>query len=339
MASTLAQAKWSYVTRRLGDPWSYRLGPISSQPQLGDLVVGKVVGIGNHTHIEDPQGRRRRLYPGDLVVGAYGNRYASDYYEGYLAPGVVTHLLAAGGVVGTVASTHARYADPTVLEVAGSLADKEGTPLSLDDFCRPMVKATAPRLGTLVVVGSSMNAGKTTTASSIARGWMLAGLNAGAGKITGSGSGKDRWSYVDAGATQVCDFLDFGMSSTFGYPMARLHRTMTAIRDALVNDGADATVLEIADGLFQSETRALVASLGGFADGMILAVADPLAARAGADVLRRLDLPLRAISGLITTSPLAAREAAAVTGLPVLSPAALAQGAAVELLGDAAEVA
>lgn len=339
MIHMLSPAKWSYVTRRIDRHLNFCLGMAASPPRLGDLVVAKVISLGNHQHLEDVHGRRRRLYPGDLIVGACGNRYASDYYEGYLGIGPAVHLLTAGGVIGTVASTHARYSEPTVLEVIGALADVEGKALSLEQFARPSAPPQSPRLGTLVVVGSAMNAGKTTTAAAIARGWVLAGLNAGAGKVTGSGSGKDRWSYLDAGATQVCDFLDFGMSSTFGYPLERLQRTLMAIRDALVEDGADAVVLEIADGLLQSETRRLAMGLSELADGVVLAVADPLAAKAGVDMLRQWSLPLRAVSGLVSASPLAAREAAAATGLPVLTPARLAEGAAMDLLTDLDQVA
>lgn len=325
-------AKWSYITRCVDTPGEFRLGVPAPQPRLGDLMVARVAGLGNHKHLELPDGRRCRLYPGDVVVGACGNRYASDYYEGYLGPGPALHLLTAGGVLGIVASTHARYAEPTVLEVIGALADVRGAPLSLEQFTRSKAPSRAPRLGTLVVVGSAMNAGKTTTAAAIVRGWAQAGLKPGAGKVTGSGSGKDRWSYIDAGATQVCDFLEFGMCSTFGYPVERLRHTMTVIRDALVNDGADAVVLEIADGLLQSETSALVADLHEIADGVVLAVADPLAAKAGSEMLRQRGVPLLAVSGLVSASPLAAREVVESTGLPVLTPEQLAGGAAMDLL-------
>jgi hypothetical protein len=47
-------------------------------------------------------------------------------------------------------------------------------------------------------------------------------------------------------------------------------------------------------------------------------------------------VPVRALSGLVTASPLACREAAAATGIEVLSPAELANGAAVDLLAGTA---
>jgi hypothetical protein len=49
-----------------------------------------------------------------------------------------------------------------------------------------------------------------------------------------------------------------------------------------------------------------------------------------------LGAPVRAVSGLLTASPLASRAAAAATGLPVLSPAELIAGRALDLLSGAA---
>jgi hypothetical protein len=329
-------AKWSYVTRGVVDRGAVGLRSLDREPRLGDLVAATVVDVRAHDHLEDTNGRQVRLYPGDVVVGAFGNRYATDYYEGYLPTGPVAHLLTAGGVVGQVASAHVRRGEPTVLEVLGSLVDRSGRSMSLDEFAMAVPLPARAELGTFVVVGSSMGAGKTTTVASLVRGWSRAGLRVGAGKVTGSGSGKDRWMYQDAGAAEIVDFLDFGMASTFGYPPQRLRATMLGIRDELVGRGASVVVLEIADGLLQEETQALAADLVGFADGVVLAVADALGAVAGVEIMADLGAPVRAVSGLVTASPLASREAAAATGLPVLSPEELIAGGALELLSGAA---
>jgi hypothetical protein len=331
-----SDAKWSYVTRGVVDRSVARVGGVVREPRLGDLVAARVVSVGAHDHLETVHGRRARLYPGDVVVGAFGNRYATDYYEGYLPAGSAAHLLTAGGVVGEVASAHARRGEPTELEVLGPLADEAGGELSLDGFALAQPAPARAELGTFVVVGSSMGAGKTTTASALVRGWAQAGLRVGAGKVTGSGSGKDRWMYEDAGAGQIVDFLDFGMASTFGYPLERLRSTMVGIRDELVARGSSVVVLEIADGLLQAETQGLAAGLAGFADGAVLAVADALSAVAGVQLLGESGVAVSVISGLLTASPLASREAAQATGLPVRTPAELISGGALDLLSDVA---
>jgi hypothetical protein len=328
--------KWTYVTRIMSADaaGTATIGPHEGPARAGDLTVAKVERLGTHDHAEDGHGRRVRLYPGDLVVGAYGNRYATDFYEGYVPTGARTHLLTAGGLIGTVAAAHEAHADPTSLEVVGRLAGERLRLLSLEDFARPLLPpnpaASVPI--TVAVLGTSMSSGKTTTAAAIVRGFARAGFAPGAGKVTGSGSGKDRWSYHDAGAHALLDFLDFGMPSTFGYPLDRLGATMTAIRDGLASEGCDVVVLEIADGLLQEETAWLARRLPGFADAAVFAAVDALSACSGVGLLHEIGVPVRAVSGLVTRSPLATGEAAVATGLPVLSPAALASGAAVDLV-------
>jgi hypothetical protein len=175
-----------------------------------------------------------------------------------------------------------------------------------------------------------MNAGKTTTVVSIVRGLTQAGLVVGAGKVTGSGSGKDRWAYIDAGAALTADFLDYGMPSTFGYPREQIAQTMAAIRHRLAAEGAEVVVLEIADGLLQCETGWLLQRLVGVADAVVFAAVDPLSACFGVEILRRHGLPVRAVSGLVTRSPLASREVK--TEVPLLSATELVSGGALGLL-------
>jgi hypothetical protein len=322
----LSEAKFSFVTR--GVDSRVTLTNMRRQPSQGDLVVARVVSVGQHRALEDRHGRRVRLYAGDLVVGAYGNRYATDFYEGYVPTGPHTHLLTAGGVIGTVASSHVKRTSPTALEVIGALADGAGTGVNLADVVHLDPPPAHPRPTTVVVVGSSMSAGKTTTVAGVIRGWVRSGLTVGAGKATGSGSGKDRWVYVDAGAHATVDFLDFGMPSTFGYPTEHLVATMHRIRDALAAEGATHVVLEIADGLLQPQNRQLLSALPGFADSVLLAVGDALGAVGAERILASAGVTVSALSGLVSASPLAAREAEDATGLPVLSPEELATGAA-----------
>jgi hypothetical protein len=322
--------KWTYVTRLVPQTAVAGIGPNSKTPGSGDLVVARVYAVAAHDHIEDPVGRAQRLYPGDLIVGAYGNRYATDFYEGYVPRGPQTHLLTTGGLIGTVASAHDAVKEPTKLEICGALSGQDGRPLALADFACPAPPPVVPPLGTIVVVGSSMNAGKTTTVVSIVRGLTQAGLVVGAGKVTGSGSGKDRWAYIDAGAALTADFLDYGMPSTFGYPREQIAQTMAAIRHRLADEGAEVVVLEIADGLLQCETGWLLQRLVGVADAVVFAAVDPLSACFGVEILRRHGLPVRAVSGLVTRSPLARREV--MTGLPLLSATELVSGGALGLL-------
>jgi len=59
-------------------------------------------------------------------------------------------------------------------------------------------------------------------------------------------------------------------------------------------------------------------------DGVIFAAGDALGARAGISWLMARQLPVVAITGILTSSPLAQREAEEVCGLPVYHTSALA---------------
>jgi hypothetical protein len=53
-------------------------GRLRPQPRLGNVVAAEVSTLGEPGFLEDVHGRRARLYPNDVVLGAYGNRYATD---------------------------------------------------------------------------------------------------------------------------------------------------------------------------------------------------------------------------------------------------------------------
>src|SRR4051794_25563793 len=78
MMRDLTQAKFSFVTRGVADR-PLTTAPARRAPSQGDLVVARVARLGQHGALEDQHGRRVRLYPDDLMVGAYGNRYATDF--------------------------------------------------------------------------------------------------------------------------------------------------------------------------------------------------------------------------------------------------------------------
>jgi len=178
---------------------------------------------------------------------------------------------------------------------------------------------------TLAVIGSSMNAGKTTTAANLVRGLVASGRRVGAAKITGTGAGGDVWFLSDSGANPALDFTSVGLPSTYEADPEVVLGILDTLHGHLVAAGAEAIVLEIADGVFQAETAALLRStpFAATIDGMLFAAADALGATAAADHLRDVPVPLLAISGLVTASPLGVRETVQATHVPVVDIAAL----------------
>jgi hypothetical protein len=305
-----------------------RLLPIPKSPGVGDIALARVESIGKNTRLELASGRASSLHEGDRIAVVFGNRYASTQFEGYArAKGDACDLLSMGGVCGVCESKHDKVLDPSRLRLLGSIGDAEGRPLRLPDFALPTLPLRGrPRV--VAVCGSAMDVGKTYTATSLILGLRRENRPVAAVKLTGTASGRDAWSMQDAGAHPVLDFVDGGLPSTYLCTLEELlalHHLLCAHATA---QGAGWVVMEIADGLLQKETSALLQCqrFTETIDAWVFACGDALAAAGGVDILRAWGLEPVVMSGVISMSPLGMREAQARTGVPCLTAAALQRG-------------
>jgi hypothetical protein len=195
-----------------------------------------------------------------------------------------------------------------------------------------MVVNDEPRV--TVVCGTSMDSGKTHTVVSLVRGLVQAGHSVACIKLTGTACCQDIWKMGDAGAWPTLDFVDGGLPSTYLCEVQELTELFATLRSHAAAQGVQHVVVEIADGVLQRETAALLGHhpFTSQVDGWVLAAGDPLGALGAQHILRRAGIEPIAASGLLTCSPLAAREAELATGLRVLTADALAAGTLNEVL-------
>ena len=154
------------------------------------------------------------------------------------------------------------------------------------------------------------------------------------GEITHTSSTSKIALTFDAGASPVIDFTDFGYASTYRVPTGEVEQLMRQIIGHLTRTAPDVIVLEIADGLYQQETSALLKSalFRRAVNGIVFAAPDSLGAAAGVEWLEQRGLPVLAVAGALTASPLAIQEASQATHLPVLGLAELLDPATVRTL-------
>jgi len=138
-----------------------------------------------------------------------------------------------------------------------------------------------------------------------------------AGRFTGTGAGGDTFLLKDAGADPVLDFTDAGAVSTYLLELPALERILVTLVAHLDRAGVDAIVLEIADGILQGETAALIESpvFRSIVSGVFFAAGDAMGAVAGVDWLTQRKLPIAGLGGLLTAAPLQSQEATKATGL------------------------
>jgi len=332
--------KYSFTTRAVPLDEMAKVTPMYAQPRIGDLVLAEVLDLGRHNRMEVRTGVTMALFPGDHIVGAFGNRYATDQYEGYLPtrPVEACDLLSVGGVLGEVASRHASMASPTRLRILGLVSDKHELPINQRAFGLPshaVGEGLESRAEVILVVGSAMNSGKTTAAGTLARALSRANFSVAAGKITGTAAGKDGRFYEACGARPVLDFTSAGYPSTYMLGLQELLGVYGSILGTLRASDPDYIILEIADGVFQRETRMLLdsAEFRRSADHVFFAAGDSLSAESGVRLVREYGLPLRATAGSVTQSPLASREAEEAVGIPCMSIERIMDGTLKEVLG------
>lgn len=309
-------AKRAFSTRRVPTEAIKTIVDTGHTPKTGDLVLARVIKLGSHKKIELQNGRRAAMYPGDEIIVAYGDRYAPDQFEAYV-PGNLDrcHLVAAGGLASHAVSWHDRLGEPTSIEPIGLLGCAQNNPLNLADFAIARGGGVMPR-HVFGVFGTSMNAGKTTTAAALVKGLTNAGNRVGAVKVTGTAAGGDLWLMRDFGAIEALDFTDAGYASTFNVGPDRIQEASVHLLRHLASSGCNVAIVEIADGLYQVETAELARmnSFRSLLTGTFFAAGDAMGAVSGAKQLAGLGHNLLGLSGAFTRSPLGRREAESQSG-------------------------
>ncbi len=278
------------------------------------------------------------MFPGDEIIVAYGNRYAPDQFEGIIGVDLAPCNLVAGGGVASIEIGRRHNLRPaTRITPLGLLGDRDGQRLNLSRY-RVEAGSRLPRIPAILSLGTSMNAGKTLTATSMVRGFKRLGFKVAALKITGTGSGGDMWIVDDAGADLTLDFTDAGFPSTYLTSVAAIEEGCYRLLNYAAAKGCDIAVIEIADGLQQIETMQLIRSeaIKQIALGTMFAGYDAMGAIYGVDILRKLGHNVIGVSGRLGRSPLSVREAEAATGLRIYSPWELQQGVLVPTIAECA---
>lgn len=218
----------------------------------GAVVVGRVLTESrSYGNMELPSGRLAKVVRGNLVAGVLGARQALHGYMGHMPEkvevGDVLSLLNMGGVIGTSDAPNKDLGPPMQVEILGGVV-REGKFLNIQDFGLPRadsLDADGPPL--VLILGTSMNSGKTFAAAEIIRCWVQNGIRVAAGKLTGVAALRDTLSMSDNGAAATASFLHCGLPSTVNAPdLAAVGRTV--VRE-LERSKPDVIVLELGDGI------------------------------------------------------------------------------------------
>jgi hypothetical protein len=293
-----------------------RFAFLDRTPAVGDVVYGKVTRLGQHSTLENQSGRLHILNDGSRAVFVFGNRYAPDHYEGFVPDSPVSEvdMLARSGVVGQVTKKNALLKDPTRIRILGYVCDDQGEVVNTRNH--PMIASTrersvGKRARMVLIVGTSMNSGKSMTAAACC--WALAtmGYQVRASKLTGTASLKDILHMNDCGASIYNDFTQLGYPSTYMLSTEELLSIFNTIDLKYGNNPKNFWVVELADGILQRETALLLSmeKVKSRIHRLIFCAGDALGCIGGIEILKeRYGLVPDAVSGVFSSAPLARRE-------------------------------
>ncbi len=323
---------------------SYRLDKsirTTHQPSAGDLAVFKVLEIGKHDAIQGNNGTNTYIFPGDQILAAFGNRYATEQFEGYVPSEFQKefHILGKGGAIGILASMHEKFdlVGPTTLRLVGYATDDSGQVVNTKYFSKQKITFAPTKYRphkVILSLGASMDSGKTTSAAYTCRGLRAAGKMVAFIKLTGTVYTKDIHFAKDCGAHLVTDFSKLGFPSTYMCSMEELLDLYEGLLALVTPSKPDYVVVEIADGILQRETEMLLRSKA-FMDTVshvIFSAPESLSALSGIQKLKEHGVEPFAVSGLFTASPLLREEVASRTHVPVRHISELGAPAIMELL-------
>lgn len=205
------------------DAHAFDVHPLpQTQWATGDYVVGQVqTAQGPLAQVELATGRMAHQVEGDLVIGAFGVRQATleavGDWQSIRADGIM-HNLTLAGLFGRLTSASYLLPQLPTLGYKGHVM-RQGQKVQMQDFVPPvpLVPYTRP---TILIIGTSMSAGKTTTARVIIHQLKQLDLKVVGAKLTGAGRYRDILAMLDAGCDRIFDFVDVGLPSSIAPPAA-----------------------------------------------------------------------------------------------------------------------
>jgi hypothetical protein len=303
----------------------------------GDYVLAEITGPRTELYnIESCSGEMLPVQAGDQVIGALGVRAGTLEGAGDFASVVHGNMqtLTTAGLLGTFTSFSTLLPDPISLRYRGHIL-RDGGKVRMSDFAI----TSAPRefaVPTILLVGTSMSAGKTVAGRIVCKVLSSAGYKVIGAKITGAGRYKDIASFKLHGAFEIYDFVDAGLPSTI-VPEDEYRAAIRPLLHFIAGRKPDFLVAEAgASPLEPYNGAAAMDELGGNICCTILCASDPYAV---VGVQQAFGLTPDLVSGPAASTSAAIDLVKKLTGVPAIN--ALDPGAERafrEFLGDTLKI-
>ncbi len=243
----------------------------------GDYVAARIIGKPHTEYqVELTSGRMIAVMEGDHLIGAFGTRSATlggcgDWTA--IGADLKMEAMTSAGLFGKVTSAMLMQPDFMRLVYTGHVI-RQGRKIRMRDFVDEVPKKTLG-MPVVLLVGTSMACGKTTTGRVIIHELKQAGRTVVGAKFTGAGRYRDALTFGDAGADYIFDFVDVGLPSTV-VPEEDFRNATRTLLNRIAHLDADVLVAEVgASPLEPYNGAAAIAALKDHICCAVLSASDP----------------------------------------------------------------
>ena len=269
--------------------------------ETGDYVLVEILDPGSNTLLlELPNGRMRGVIGGEKIIGALGERFATLEATGNwkkVGKDLKMHVLTGAGLMGKLTSKSAFI--PNMIEVIyRSHVFRNDKKLTMLSFVEPVVEIPF-NTPVVLFVGTSMSAGKTTSARIVTNLFKMAGHKVVGAKLSGAGRFKDILAIKDVGADTVLDFVDAGLPSSI-YPKEKYKVVLKHLLSRIAIHKADVAIIEIgASPLEPYNGDCAISAIRDYIKCTILAASDPYAAHG---LMKAFEIVPDIVTGIATNT-------------------------------------
>ncbi|MFW5905070.1 MAG: hypothetical protein ACOCUZ_02515, partial [bacterium] len=185
-------------------------------------------------------------------------------------------ILTGGGLLGRCTSQSMLMPELPEIRYRAHVT-RNGAKVRMRDFVEAPESRVEYDIPTILIIGTSMSAGKTTAGRVLVRRLKSMGLRVVAAKVTGAGRARDMLSMLDAGADSVMDFVDVGLPSTV-HPEDEFREALNILLARMAATASEVAVVEVgASPMEPYNGEAAVAMLEDAVKMTVLCASDPYA--------------------------------------------------------------
>ncbi len=294
----------------------------------GDVCAFQLQSDGGAIAVEAVTGRAMMLAPGDLFLATPGYRESTRWVVGGiptkgLIPGNSYWVLSDSGIVGELIGDSPRDKGHLGQAKYLGLVHDGGRGLNIGQFAARGGRSKSDHGAPLfLVLGTSAEVGKTTAGIAIMQSLRRKGYASIVTlKASGTSSVGELSAYLDFGATQAFDCVDFGLPSTYPSERAGIDTVFNKAIDICLSLPVDAVLIECGGDILGANVPVFLHCLRRkrVDAKVILAAADAFGALGAKQILGEIGFTIDLITGLCTDTPTLRQRTEARCGIPAVN--------------------